>query len=54
MSSEETRKDVRRLVVALDGVMDDFFDSCGHRDEEVEGLLKEMKEKYMKEEKECI
>lgn len=43
---EEMKKDILRLVTVLDSVMDDFFDSCGRRDQEVEDILEQMKDKY--------
>lgn len=47
-SKEEMIGDIQMLVTVLDAVMDEFFDSCRHRDEEVEDIINNMKDKYMR------
>lgn len=46
--------DIKILIRCLDNVLDNFYDSCGQRDEEADRIVSEMKNKYMKGENKCI
>lgn len=47
-SKEEMIRDIQMLVTTLDIVMDAFFESCRYRDQEVEDVINDMKDKYMR------
>lgn len=47
-SKEEMIRDIQSLITTLDIVMDAFFESCRYRDQEVEDIINEMKDKYMR------
>lgn len=48
---EEMRSDIMEVANTLDCVMDDFYDVCGYRDDNIDALVEKIRARYGKETK---